>query len=366
MRLLVFSTLGGIMVTAAGAGFAQDAEPSAGPKFKGYGWLNPAYLSFDDGQETKGVLVNNNNSIGRIGLWVDWTLDAASTLKFNIESNLGTRASNTVTMTTTPDAFDWSTQDIRKLELIYGSGFGVLSAGQGNMATDHVAEIDFSGTKLSGYSYYDALAGGFAFRNSDGTLSDVSVKKVFTNLELFRLWRLRYDTPEMSGFTASVAYGTDILSQSETDSYYDAALRYAGTAGDFQIGAGLGYNVTQPESGPSTENLTGSVAVLHTHTGLNGTIAAGSVMDGGSYYYLKAGWIGDLVAAGQTAFAVEYYESTDIGVTDGSGTSRGIMVNQALPHQIDAYAGYREYDLSQTGASYMTASSYVIGVKWVF
>ena len=89
-------------------------------------------------------------------------------------------------------------------------------------------------------------------------------------------------------------------------------------------------------------------------------------MDGGSYYYLKAGWIGDLVAAGQTAFAVEYYESTDIGVTDGSGTSWGIMVNQALPHQIDAYAGYREYDLSQTGASYMTASSYVIGVKWVF
>jgi hypothetical protein len=56
----------------------------------------------------------------------------------------------------------------------------------------------------------------------------------------------------------------------------------------------------------------------------------------------------------------------DIGVTDGGGGSWGILVDQALPHKIDAYAGYRSYDLTQTGESYMTAASYVIGARWVF
>ena len=141
----------------------------------------------------------------------------------------------------------------------------------------------------------------------------------------------------MNGFTISAAYGTNMLNKSDTNSYYDAALRYTKTAGDFKIGAGLGYNVTQPENDDTSENLMGSVSVLHTPTGLNAALAAGSVMDGGSYYYLKAGWIGDLVAAGKTAFAVEYYESTDIGVTDGGGTSWGIMVNPVSYTHLDVY-----------------------------
>lgn len=362
MRMV--AALAGFLV--AGAACAEVAPPSAGPQVSGYGWIDPAYLSFDDGQQTKSLLVDNHNSTGRVGLWASWAFDAAATLKFNVESNLGVRASNAVTMTTTPEAWAWTAQDLRALQLVYSGGFGVLSAGQGNMATDHVAEYDFSGTDLAGYSNYGGLAGGFAFRNSDGTLSDVTVRKVFNNLQLSRFWRVRYDTPEINGFTASAAYGTDMLEQSNTDRYYDAALRYAKTAGDFKIGAGVGYNVTQPESGGSSENLMGSVSVLHRLTGLNGTLAAGSVMDGGSYYYLKAGWIGDLVALGTTAFAVEYYQSSDIGVTEGGGTSWGILVDQALPQKIDAYAGYRSYDVTQSGASYMTAASYVIGARWVF
>ena len=84
MRLSGVSTVGGMMVVAVGAGFAEDAKPSAGPEFKGCGWIDPAYLSFDDGLETKSLLVDNNNSIGRIGLWVTWNFEAETTLKFNL------------------------------------------------------------------------------------------------------------------------------------------------------------------------------------------------------------------------------------------------------------------------------------------
>lgn len=356
-----------VAVAAAGPGMAQQAD-SAGvlPAFKGYGWINPAYLSFDDGQDRKGLLVDNYNAISRAGLWLTWKVADDAALKFNFETNLGVRASNSVSMTDTPEFWHWTTSDIRQLQLIYAANWGVISAGQGDMATYEVAEIDYSGAKLPGYSDYEAVAGGFAFRQTDGDLSKITVKKVFTNLEFSRYWRVRYDTSEMGGFTASVAYGTDILDQSDTNSYYDAALRYQAKTGDYQVGAGIGYTVTQPTTGSSTENLMGSASVLHVPSGLNATLAVGSVMDGGSYVYAKAGWIGDLIAVGKTAFAVEYYQSTNIGVTDGKGQSWGLMLNQSLPHNIDAFVGYRNYEIAQTGSDFMPASSYLIGAKWVF
>jgi hypothetical protein len=156
-----------------------------------------------------------------------------------------------------------------------------------------------------------------------------------------------------------------IVSSDKT--YYDIAARYSGTFGDVKVGAGLGYNVTEQPGKANVENLMGSVALLHQPTGLNGTLAAGSVINGGEYYYLKAGWIGDLIAAGSTAFAVEYFDSNDIGVTDGDGTSWGLMAVQTVDdYNSELYIGYREYELTQVGTEYDDSDSLFIGGRWKF
>jgi hypothetical protein len=350
-----------MVMALPGAALAEDA-----PKLTLYGMVDPAYLSFDDGQDTKSLIVDNNNAIGRIGAWLDWGFADQTRLKFNFETAIGTRPSNSISMTETPEFFEWSQSDLRKAELIYAAAWGQVSAGQGSMATDKVAELDYSGATVAGYSDYQAVAGGFAFRTADGTPSDITLSKVFTNLDGTRRWRLRYDTPEWSGITAAIAYGSNILSSSDTDTYYDAALRYQGEVGAFRLGGALGYNVTEAENGSTTDNLLGSFSMLHDPTGLNLTLAAGQVISGGNYVYAKAGWIGDLVAVGKTALALEYYGSTDLGVTDGTGQSWGIMVNQALPHAINAYFGYRSYQLTTSRTEYLPASSYLLGAQWTF
>jgi hypothetical protein len=347
---------------------AQEFTAESGATAKFYGQFNLGYLSYDDGSKTTSRLVDNANSNSRVGFWLEFPFQNDTTLKFNAEAAVGFFQSNRLTEEgiESSDWYDWDESYIRKFELSYVTPYGTFWAGQGSMATDGVAEVDFSGTTVIGYSDYSAVAGGFAFREADGTLSKITVGKVFTNLEGSRRFRLRYDTPEFNGFTLSIAGGDDVIVSSDK-TYYDIAARYSGKVGEVKLGAALGYNVTEETGKDNVENLMGSFGVLHEPTGINGTFAIGSVTDGGEYYYIKAGWIGDLVAVGSTAFAMEYFDSNEIGVTDGGGTSWGLMAVQKLDdYDSEIYLGYREYELTQTGTEYQDSTSVFIGGRWKF
>ena len=366
--------LGACATAVVGAAFsslpatAQEFTSPGGSTAKFYGQFNLGYLSYDDGQATTSRLVDNANSNSRLGFWLEFPFQNDTKLRFNAEAAVGFFQSNKLTVdgVDSSDWFVWDESYIRKFELNYVTPYGSFWVGQGSMATDGVAETDFSGTTVIGYSDYSAVAGGFAFREADGTLSSITVGKVFTNLEGSRRFRLRYDTPEFSGFTLSIAGGDDVIVSSEK-TYYDIAARYSGKFGDVKVGGALGYNVSEETGKDNVENLTGSVAILHEPSGINGTFSLGSVTDGGEYYYLKAGWIGDLVAVGATAFAVEYFDSNEIGVTDGGGTSWGLMMVQKLDdYDSEIYLGYREYELSQTGTQYQDSTSIFAGGRWKF
>jgi hypothetical protein len=347
---------------------AQEFTAASGATAKFYGQFNLGYLSYDDGQSTTSRLVDNANSNSRVGFWLEFPFQNDTELKFNAETAVGFFQSNRLTEAgvESSDWFDWDESYIRKFELSYVTPYGTFWAGQGSMATDGVAEVDFSGTTVIGYSDYGAVAGGFAFREADGTLSSVTVGKVFTNLEGSRRFRLRYDTPDFNGFTLSIAGGDDVIVSSEK-TYYDVAARYSGKFGEVKVGGALGYNVTEETGKDDVKNLTGSVAVLHEPTGINGALSIGSVTDGGEYYYVKAGWIGDLVAVGSTAFAVEYFDSNEIGVTDGGGTSWGLMAVQKIDdYDSEIFLGYREYELTATSVEYQDSSSVFVGGRWKF
>ncbi|QYZ70829.1 porin [Neotabrizicola shimadae] len=357
----------GLVLLAAFPAQALDfGLPDAG-KGNVYGQLSPVWLSFDDGAQSIGQIVDNNDSNSRIGVLLDWSLDDDARLTFNFETALGFFQSNQLTMQGLDGTpwIDWSTEDIRKLELFARTDAGTFWAGQGDMATYAVAEFDESGTVVAGYSDYQAIAGGFAFVQADGTPSQIVISDVFVNLEGSRRFRLRYDSPDRAGFTLSAAAGNDELND-KPGTYYDAALRYVNDHGRFHMGGGIGYALTEKPGESDSRAVMGSIAVLDRPTGLNTALAAGRQIDGGSYIYAKLGWITTFVPAGQTALAAEYYGSSGIGF-EGSGRSWGLMALQRFDRlSTEFYIGYRHYALTGTSTAFRDSESFVFGSRWTF
>lgn len=354
----------GSAVLAALSG--QVAAQDGAGKFDFYGQLSPSVLSFDDGADTYTDLADNANSNSRAGITYDLET-GAGLMKFRFETALGFAQSSAYSQTSDPDWWTWDESKIRKLEVSFKNEFGTFWAGQGSMATDGAAEADLSGTDVIGYSSYSDVAGGYDFALGGGGLSGVSVSDVFKNLDGGRRLRVRYDTPTWSGFSLAAAYGQEAFSGPYT-TYYDVALRYAGTQGDIKLSAALGYGWSRPPGGSTSGQLMGSVSALHEPTGVNLTVAAGDAESGGSYGYLKLGWIGDLVRFGPTAFAVEYYGSDGFGANNGTGSSWGLMAVQTFEKiSLDVYAGYRAYDYDDdTATDFADASSFMAGARWKF
>ena len=362
-------------IPALAAAFVAVAGPagafdfSLGKEAKGtvYGELNPLWLSFDDGAQSIGQLVDDNNEQSRVGVFLHWLLPDAARLSFNFETGLGFFQSNALTMDGLDGTpwIDWDNGDIRKLELFAKTDAGTFWAGQGNMASYGIAEYDHSGTVPAGYSDYQATAGGFAFVQAGGTLSSVKIKDVFVNLEGSRRFRLRYDTPETAGLTLSLAAGNNQLT-GDAGTYADATLRYKADHGRLHLGGGIGYALTQMPGQADTRAVMGSLAVLDRSTGLNAALAGGTQLDEGTFFYAKLGWIADLVPAGHTALSAEYYASNDIGF-DGGGRSWGLMALQRFDDlSAELYVGYRHYALTGSTQDYRDAQSLVVGSKWTF
>lgn len=357
-----------VLCLAGVPAMAKDFKLPLGIEGTFYGHFNLGYLSVDDGAERTNAFVDNNNSNSRLGFRLSRPFGEDLTLKFNFETSLGLRQSSSVSTANTPEFFGWRKTNIRKGELsLVSKRWGTFWAGQGSMTTDNLTEIDLSKTSVVTYSDFAGVVGGFSFLNADGTDSGIALRSVFFNLDGTRRWRLRYDTPTFSDFTFGVAFGREILQDDNDNTYYDAALRYSRTFGDVQVSAGIGYAVVKPQSGPSTRSWVGSASALHEPTGLNATVAAGAVLDGGDYIHVKLGWIAKIIPAGSTAFAVEYFDANDYVIDGLSGRSYGVAVVQNIDElKTELFAGYRIYELDSPGVDYRDTDSLFVGARWKF
>jgi hypothetical protein len=153
-----------------------------------------------------------------------------------------------------------------------------------------------------------------AFKNYDG---------------LGRRVRVRYDTPEYSGFGLKSSVGRDRLSGDE-DIEWDLSTVYSAETDTFEFVSGLGYS--RPTG--STNRLSGSFSVLEKSTGVNFTLAAaGDERNGGddaNYLYTKLGWIADLSDTGAAAFAIDWYGGNNIATGASNGMSAGIAAVQFI------------------------------------
>jgi hypothetical protein len=331
-----------------------------------YGQINLTFQGVDDGVEHYEEFVDNSNSVSRLGLWIDVPM-GGNELRFNLESGLGLKGTADTSQDDDLDWIDWQRTDIRKFEAVYAGGFGALWLGQGSMATDGVAEIDNSGTSVVGYVNLADTAGSFELRDDD-ELSGITIGDVFKDFDGGRRFRIRYDTPELSGLIVSAAYGEDVLADDDDADYYDAALRYGFENDSIGVGAGVGY-AWRDDDDETTEQLIASGSFTHVPTGLNLTIAAGdSQSDDASYGYVKLGWIGDLVNSGATAVSVDYYDGSDFETSGSSSSSWGAQAVQSFDDlSLEAYVGYRDFSYDDNSdADYRDLSALLVGARWRF
>jgi hypothetical protein len=348
---------------------------ATGGTLRFYGQINKGVLTFDDGQVSESYgLIDNDNSNTRFGL--TYTQDFADSWAYLgiIEiayAPFSTATASLLQPSPPASAYEFSNSNIRKIDnRVSGPGFGSFWFGQGDMASNHTAEVDLSGTPVIGYSPVADTAGGQLLRRADGVLSNITVKDAFTNFDgLSRQVRLRYDTPLWSGFGLRTSYGRNLLSDSPSvrdQDLYDIAATYETKSDQFQFLAQTAYSW----KGSDTTILDGSGSLLHLPTGLSVTAAAGRQDEAGvqgSYGYIKFGWQGDLVAWGKTAIALDRYSGSGIEAVGSDSTSYALSVVQNIPRwNTELWLTWRAYDYSEPGTEFDSASAFFLGGRFKF
>jgi hypothetical protein len=332
-----------------------------------YGQANPVYQVFDDGVETTEGLVDNGNWNSRLGFLVRVPLNE-NLLRFRFETGLGLRNSAGVSQEFTPDRVDWQRTALRWFETALDTSYGTLSAGQGSSASDGTAGMDESFTFHAGAADSTDGFSSFRFRDGNGELTDVTIGAVNDSFDGARRFRLRYDTPRYAGLMLSSSYGRNILTSGDNRNYYDVALRSVHERGDFTVRAAIGYGWEDNPDGDNQERVAGSTTVVHTPSGLNLAVSAGSRISGADYYYTRGGWRTDVFACGTTSLSVDYYRGRDF-VSDGARTENyGLYAVQSVDSlSVDFYAGWRRFTYSdELGGSYQDADSLLAGSRWFF
>ena len=159
------------------------------------------------------------------------------------------------------------------------ASLGTLALGKVGMPTSGVANISLAGNGVVADSAGDswngiATAKGFDLEAPTGGDG------------------IAYISPTLAGFTISLGWlDVNDAATGSTDGVdvYSAALRYAGEFGPIRLAAGIGYNTNDDNTSAASAvadsdgaNVMGSIAMMHTPTGLNIAFAAGKELDGGT------------------------------------------------------------------------------------
>jgi hypothetical protein len=352
--------------TSAGLLALASQSAQANSTFEFYGQLNFGVFYTDDGSDNETYFTDNDNSNTRIGF--NWSNDygGGRSIRFNFETGVGLNGSSAVTIDDTDLDFDWEKTELRKFEFIYTTpDAGTLSFGQGSTASDGTSEADFSGTSVIAYAGIADLAGNIEYRNPDGSFSGIAVGDTFKSFDgNGRRFRVRYDTPSFSGFVFSISGGEEVLADGNDNEYYDVGAKYAADYGDIRVDARLGYSWI---SG-GEELLSGSVAGLHSPTGLSLALSAGAEQEGdASYIYAKLGWEQQWLSQGSTAFSIDYNDGSDYAIDGSDSTSVGLAVVQNIDaYNLELYGAWRVHEFDAPGERFDDVDVFAIGARWKF
>lgn len=365
----------GIVLAAlisAGASKAEEAWPIAEDLgFKFYGQINQAYTNYDDGQTSRGFFTvdnstNEDNSF--VGIRGGKVTDNGSILAGRFELRMTDRRSDTTSIQNPAGGgFSIDKQDIMRAEIGYATdGYGTIFFGQGDMS-GNLWSPDYSGTTVISRQNLGEIAGGMRLLYPDGTVSDRTINESVGSYDSGRRFRLRYDTPNMAGFTASASVGREVLISNDNETYVDLVGKYESENRYSKYGMSVSI------IGEGDDVYAGSVAIsyLHKPTGLNFTYAGGNSTDHRHYYMLKAGIIQNLFSFGSTALAFEWYNNGNWAAEGAEDEIFGVSLVQRVDSQnLEIYAAMRSYDdynnLGIANEDFQKSNVTAIGVRWMF
>ncbi|MFM2044015.1 MAG: hypothetical protein RLY86_2591 [Pseudomonadota bacterium] len=328
------------------------------------GWLNRALVYGDNGADSDVLFVDNNGASSRLTLTASGQVTERLSFGSVLEMEAISNNSRTTNIKQSSSAMSFNE---RKMEVwAEMKGVGRLWVGQGDMATQAIAEVDLSGTgNLGLYSDLGATFGGLAFNRTRGTGPQANINAAMPHYDGFgnaRDDRIRLDTTNLNGFVLSTSVSHDGNS--------DLALRYTGKVGDTNLAAAVGYGDWATRVNAANDDLLAGSISARFASGFTATVAAGrqgfraANRDTGSFIYGKVGYIAKLTPIGDTAFAVDYYDNSDTVANGSEGTAYGFTIAQQLtPINSEVYFGIRNHELSAPGTNYDDVLAILTGAR---
>jgi hypothetical protein len=327
-----------------------------------YGQVDKGVMFADDGNDSNTFFVDNDASSTRFGIKALAKPKGNVTTGAVMEMEYQTNPSNKVSMD--DDSFNEDLHFRKFFVYVQDNNLGKISLGQAAAATDGIAEIDLSGTRLAGYSDGTIIGGGLSFFDDlSQSYSDTAVGSVFKNLDGGRYDLIRYDSPKMFGFSLAGSTG-------EKDKN-EIALRYNQKLSMFKVSGGIGY-ATEGNGSSHDDRVLGSLSVL-LDNGFNVTVASGVRTENDDqradpfYFYGKLGYQLHAFSAGKTAFSVDYGSYQDFFLDNDEGTLFGGQVVQYFDDfGTQVYLGYRQIQLDQDLTSMSDIYTVISGFRVKF
>jgi len=241
----------------------------------------------------------------------------------------------------------------RKAEIyIKHSSLGNVSIGAGSTATDGITEI--SNANFSFLAGQIGLQNDGAFRSVSANGSDITetVGDVFGQDDfLGRSTRIRYDSPNIAGFVASLGH--------QDDQSYDMGLRYSGKLMDVKVKAGVGYAVD--DSSDQDENVGGGIALQHS-SGFGASYGVEHVNDKSRddtrandpfFQHWQATYTSKLNTMGKSQFIYEYIQHENKTTNNDTATAHSVGFHQSIDAAASEVAlRYSHLELDRDGASF--------------
>ncbi len=249
-------------------------------------------------------------------------------------------------------------QDNRYQDLYLSGGWGQVSFGKGDGASNDATEVDLSGTALASSSNHQDNWGEYAI-----TSGGMKWDSIFNMQDgQSRTNRLRYDTPNFSGvsFAASVGQGDAT----------EIAVRYRGEITAVKIEASAGFVNRHNFAGNEAETTGASISALF-GGGFNITWAyamtepqKGAVKLDQEAWTIKLGY-----KKGIHAVTVDYGDGeTDVaGGGENEADTWGLTYAAFPAKGVEVFVTYRELDADlQSGASTDEVDIFAIGSRIKF